>query len=161
MVRFLASHLLTRLESIIILRFHFRLYKPNLQPDIPSLRALVEQKAVKPLPIPPALPCETPRDEKANSHRARYWDSGAHEHLHSNLPPGVMSFSQEPIPEIGLERSSAQYDPNSPFRHRGLIREWIEAVFTRGKSRDLIQFNTTVDLAEYNQKSEVVPYLAG
>lgn len=143
-----------KLESIARLRLHFRLYDPNLQPGIPSLRALVKQEAVTPLQIPLALPCETPRDEKANSHRARYWDSGAHEHLHSNLPPGVMCFSQEPIPEIVSERSSTQYGPDSPFRHRELIREWIEAVFTRGKSRELIQFNTTVELAEYNQKSE-------
>lgn len=114
----------------------------------------MEQKAVIASQIPPTFPCEIPRDEKANSHQARYWDSGAHEHLHSNLPPGVMCFSQEPIQEIVSERSLAQYGPESPFRHRELIREWIEAVFIRGKTSDLIQFNTTVELAEYDQKSE-------
>lgn len=104
--------------------------------------------------IPSAFPCETPRNETANSHQARFWDSGAHEHLHSNLPPGVMCFSQEPIQEIVSERSLAQYGPDSPFRHRELIREWIKGVFTRGKSYDLIQFSTTVELAEYDRTSE-------
>lgn len=112
----------------------------------------MERKTVAPLEIPSTFPSETPRDETANSHQARYWDSGAHEHLHSNLPPGVMCFSQEPIQEIVSERSLAQYGPESPFRHRELIREWIEGVFTRGKSRELIQFNTTVEVAEYDQK---------
>lgn len=103
--------------------------------------------------VPSTFPCETPRDEVANSHQARYWDSGAHEHLHSNLPPGVMCFSKEPIPEIVSERSSATYGPGSPFRHRELIREWIENIFIRGRTRDLIQFSTTVELAEFDQKS--------
>lgn len=113
----------------------------------------MKQKAVAPSRIPSAFPCETPRDETANSHQARYWDSGAHEHLHSNLPPGVMCFSQEPIPEIVSQRSSAQYGPDSPFRHRELIRKWIEGVFIRGQTKHLIQFNTTVELAEYDQES--------
>lgn len=113
----------------------------------------MEQKTVTPAQIPSTLPCETPRDETANSHQARYWDSGAHEHLHSNLPPGVMCFSQEPIPEIVSERSLAQYGPDSPFRNRELIREWIEGVFIRGQTKHLIQFKTTVELAEYDQKS--------
>lgn len=47
----------------------------------------------------------------------------------------------------------AKYGPDSPFRHRELIREWIEDVFIRGQSYDLIQFNTTVELAEYDTKS--------
>jgi cation diffusion facilitator CzcD-associated flavoprotein CzcO len=34
-----------------------------------------------------------------------------------------------------------------------LIREWIEGVLIRGKPHGLIQFNTTVELAEYDQKS--------
>lgn len=130
-----------------------RLYDPNLKPGIPSLRNLVEQKAVAPPQTPSTFPCETLRDETANSHQTRYWDSGAQEHLHSNLPPGVMCFSQEPIPEIISERSLAKYGPNSPFRHRELIREWIEGLLIRGKSHDLIQFNTTVELAEYGPKS--------
>lgn len=113
----------------------------------------MEQKAVTSPQIPSGIPCETPRDETANSHQARFWDSGAHEHLHSNLPPGIMCFSQEPIQEVVSERSLAQYGPDSPFRHRKLIREWIQDVFTRGKSTGLIQFNTTVELAEYDRES--------
>lgn len=103
--------------------------------------------------IPSKVPCETPRDETANSHQARFWDSGAHEHLHSNLPPGIMCFSQEPIREVVSERSLAQYGPDSPFRHRELIREWIQDVFARGESTGLIQFSTTVELAEYDRDS--------
>lgn len=36
---------------------------------------------------------------------------------------------------------------------RELIREWIQDVFTRGESTDLIQFNATVELAEYDRES--------
>lgn len=113
----------------------------------------MKQKTATQPKIPSIFPSETIRDETANSHQARYWDSGAHENLHSNLPPGVMCFSQEPIPEIVSEQSLAKYGPDSPFRHRELIREWIEDVFVRGQSYDLIQFNTTVELAEYDKKS--------
>ena len=70
-----------------------------------------------------------------------------HEHLESNIGANVMSFTQEPFPEIISKRSRAQFGPESPFRHRETVREWIEALFNRNGYRDFIEFSTTVELA--------------
>ncbi|KAK1654090.1 hypothetical protein BDP81DRAFT_457102 [Colletotrichum phormii] len=107
-------------------------FTPELPPRIPSLRALVEQRANAPIEIPKSFPTETPRSEKNNSHQLRYSDTSIHETLHSNITPEVMAFTQEPIPQILSDRNLAQYGPGAPFRHRELIREWVEGIFTRG-----------------------------
>ncbi|KAK6080400.1 allantoate permease [Seiridium cupressi] len=122
---------------------------PDPQPQIPSLRALVEQRADAPVQVPSSFPCETPRSEAINSEAERYAHTGAHEHLHSNLPPSIMCFSQEPIPELVSERSLVRYGPDSPFRHREVVREWVESIFTRGSHRNLVEFGTIVELVEY------------
>jgi cation diffusion facilitator CzcD-associated flavoprotein CzcO len=71
-----------------------------------------------------------------------------HEHLESNIGADVMSFTQEPFPHIISKRSRAQFGPNSPFRHRGVVREWIESLINRNGYRDFVEFSTTVELAE-------------
>ncbi|KAK1676888.1 thiol-specific monooxygenase [Colletotrichum godetiae] len=123
-------------------------FTPELPPRIPSLRALVEQRANASIEIPGGFPAETPRSEKNNSHQFRYSDTGVHETLHSNITPAVMAFTQEPIPQILSDRTLAQYGPGAPFRHRELIREWVEGIFTRGGHDKLVEFSTTVELAE-------------
>ncbi|KAJ0358053.1 hypothetical protein COL154_009504 [Colletotrichum chrysophilum] len=123
-------------------------YTPELPPRIPSLRDLVEQRANPPVDLPKTFPTWTPKTEKINSHQLRYADSGVHEALHSNITPEIMAFTQEPIPKILSERTIAQYGPGAPFRHRELIREWVEAIFTRGGHDKLVEFSTTVELAE-------------
>jgi cation diffusion facilitator CzcD-associated flavoprotein CzcO len=42
----------------------------------------------------------------------------------------------------------AQYGKDAPFRHRELIRGWVENIFVRGGSLPLVEFNTTVEHAE-------------
>ncbi|KAK1718097.1 putative dimethylaniline monooxygenase [Colletotrichum acutatum] len=123
-------------------------YTPELPPRIPSLRALVEQRANAPIDIPRSFPAGTPRSEKNNSHQLRYSDTGIHETLHSNITPEIMAFTQEPIPQVLSDRTLSQYGPGAPFRHREVIREWIEEIFTRGGHEKLIEFSTTVELAE-------------
>ena len=59
-----------------------------------------------------------------------------------------MCFTKEPIPEILSERTLAQYGSNAPFRHREVIRGWVEDIFVRGGTLELIEFNTTVERAE-------------
>lgn len=59
-----------------------------------------------------------------------------------------MCFTQEPIPEILSERTLAQYGSNAPFRHREVIRAWVEDIFVHGGTDRLIEFNTTVERAE-------------
>ncbi|EXJ78573.1 hypothetical protein A1O1_08974 [Capronia coronata CBS 617.96] len=123
-------------------------YSPELSPSIPSLCALLEQKADQPVTIPTDFPCDTNKTESINSYQIRYSDTGIHENLHSNLPPQTMSFTQEPIPNIISERALAQYGPNAPFRHREVIREWVEEIFNHAGHQDLVEFNTTVEHAE-------------
>lgn len=59
-----------------------------------------------------------------------------------------MCFTQEPIPDIVSERALAQYGSNAPFRHREVIREWVEDIFVRGDNVSLIEFQTTVERVE-------------
>ncbi|KAH8680723.1 thiol-specific monooxygenase [Xylariales sp. PMI_506] len=121
----------------------------DLDACIPSLQDLVEERADLPIDVPLSFPCETPKDRIINSHQLRYSDSAAHPHLHSNLPPEVMAFSQEPIPKVLSDETLARYGPDSPFRHREVMREWINAVLDRGDYDNLIEFGTTVERAEY------------
>ncbi|KAK7420961.1 hypothetical protein QQX98_002526 [Neonectria punicea] len=59
-----------------------------------------------------------------------------------------MSFTQEPIPKVVSECTLAKYGPNAPFRHREVIREWVEGILKRDGNDGLVEFNTTVELAE-------------
>ncbi|KAL4887241.1 putative dimethylaniline monooxygenase [Aspergillus karnatakaensis] len=124
-------------------------YKPGTKSYIPSLQDVVDRRADKGVSVPSSFPCETKREEEINSPLLRFSDTGAHEHLHSNLPPDVMCFSQEPLPKTLSERTLAKYGPDAPFRHRDVMRRWVEDVFARGKHEHLVEFSTTVELAEY------------
>ncbi|TDZ41130.1 Thiol-specific monooxygenase [Colletotrichum trifolii] len=124
------------------------IYSPELPPCIPSLRDLVENRANRPVELPESFPAWTPTIETADSHQMRYSDTGMHETLHSNIPPEVMAYTQEPIPKVLSEQTLARYGPDGAPRHRELIREWVEAIFTRGGHDKLIEFGTTVELAE-------------
>lgn len=105
------------------------------QPGIPSLQDLIDQRADSSVPIPQNVnhnfQIETPETEQVNSRQLRFTDTGAHEYLHSNLPPEIMCFSQEPIPTILSDRTRAQYGSDSPFRPREVIRTWVEDFFRR------------------------------
>lgn len=120
---------------------------------IPSLQDLINQRADLSVPIPQNLteiaPIETPETEQINSRQLRFTDTGAHEYLHSNLPPEIMCFSQEPIPAVLSELTRAQHGPDSPFRPREVIRTWVEDLFRRKGNDKLIEFGTSVELAEY------------
>lgn len=59
-----------------------------------------------------------------------------------------MAFTQEPIPEVRTARVLPQYGPLPVFRHREVIRQWVEDIFTRGQHTGSIEFNTTVERAE-------------
>lgn len=127
--------------------FRVRVYGPDLECRIPSLRELIENRADKPIQIPDQFPCETSRSE-SNSHQNRYSDTGVDETLHSNLPPSSMCYTQEPFPEIFSDSALKTYGPGAPFRHRDVIRDWVEQIFQRGGHEKLINFRTTVNKAE-------------
>ncbi len=115
---------------------------------IPSVRALLDGTADLPVDLPPALPAETPVTPAVNSVRRRYADSGAYADLHSNLPPQHMAFTQEPLPAAVSARSRAQYGPDAPFRHRAVVRQWVEDLFRRGGHLGRVVFGTTVERVE-------------
>lgn len=56
-----------------------------------------------------------------------------------------MCFTQEPLPEKLSEQTLKLYGPDAPFRHREIIRDWVEGIFRRGGYEKLITFNTTVE----------------
>ncbi|KAL7627336.1 hypothetical protein AAE478_001528 [Parahypoxylon ruwenzoriense] len=122
-------------------------YSSELVAGIPSLRDLIENKADRPISLPRQFPCETSRED-GNSHRNRFSDTGVHETLHSNLPPSTMCFTHEPLPDTLSERTLQLYGPGAPFRHREVVRDWVEQIFIRGDHEKLISFNTTVERAE-------------
>ncbi|KAK7697083.1 hypothetical protein SLS64_013934 [Diaporthe eres] len=122
-------------------------HTPHLPPKIPSLRELLEGKADKSVLVPAELPAETPKSEAVNSHQLRYSDSAQHEHLHSNIIPEIMSFTQEPFPDQLSERTLRQYGPGAPFRHRETIRGWVESIFVKNGNEKFLELGTTVEKA--------------
>lgn len=117
-------------------------------PGIPCLQKLLDGNADLPLDVPSQVPCETPWSEQVNSQHLRYSGTGAHEHLHSNLPPEIMCFSNEPIPRVLSKRTQEKFGPDAPFRHREIMRQWVDGVFQRGGHAKLVEFNTSVELVE-------------
>ncbi|KAL1903273.1 hypothetical protein Sste5346_000558 [Sporothrix stenoceras] len=122
------------------------------RPTIPSVPALLDGTADRPVELPAALsygfPIETVHSTATNDASQRYAHTGVHDGLHSNLPPQTMSFTQEPIPAVISEYTSTQYGSNAPFRHREVIRQWVEGIFDAGNHRPLISFGTYVERAE-------------
>ena len=59
-----------------------------------------------------------------------------------------MSYTDRPFPDTLSERVLAHYGPGAPFRHRELIREWVEGIFLRDGNDRLLELNTTVERAE-------------
>lgn len=122
-------------------------YTPHLPAKIPSLRDLVEGNADIAIPIPPELPAETLKSEAVNSHQLRYSDSAQHEHLHSNITPSIMSFTQEPFPDKLSDRTLKAYGTGAPFRHRETTRGWIEDIFVKNGNDKFLELGTTVERA--------------
>ncbi|KAK4176342.1 putative monooxygenase [Triangularia setosa] len=123
-------------------------YTPHLPAAIPSLPLLLSGKADVAVPVPEQFPIETPKSEAVNSHQLRFSDSAQHEHLHSNIHPDIMGFTNEPLPPTLSERSVQKYGSDAPFRHREVIRTWIEDIFTRGGHEQYLSLSTTVEKAE-------------
>ncbi|KAK4646861.1 uncharacterized protein QC761_0028540 [Podospora bellae-mahoneyi] len=59
-----------------------------------------------------------------------------------------MGYTQEPLPWTLSGRSVQRYGLDAPFRHREVIRTWIEDIFTRGGSDKHLSLHTTVERAE-------------
>lgn len=125
-----------------------RLYTPHLPPAIPSVRKVIDGEADEPIPIPSHFPAETPNSEVVNGHQSRFSDTALHEHLHSNIIPSIMSYTEEPFPDTLSQRILESYGNDAPFRHNAVIRDWVEGIFERGGHTKLLELNTTVEKAE-------------
>ncbi|KAJ5893254.1 dimethylaniline monooxygenase [Penicillium taxi] len=123
-------------------------FEPQADHGIPSLESLIQGRADQTVPIPANFPCKTPVTEEINSQKERFSATAAHQNLHSNLPTEIMCFTKEPIPIVLSEQTLAQYGPSSPFRHREVMRNWVESVFGCADNRRLIELETSVELAE-------------
>ena len=58
-----------------------------------------------------------------------------------------MEFTQEPFPNILSERTRKKYGEGAQFRHREVIREWIEGIFLKGGYEKRLELGTTVERA--------------
>ena len=59
-----------------------------------------------------------------------------------------MAFSDHPFPDTVSERALERYGPDAPYRHREVIRRWVEDIFVRGGHEGLLELDTTVERAE-------------
>lgn len=125
-----------------------RVYTPHLPAAIPSLPDLIAGNIDHPVPIPTSFPTETPKSAQINSHQLRFSDSAQHEHLHSNITPEIMSYTTEPFPATLSPRTLEKYGPGAPFRHREVIRQWIEDIFLKGGHDKFLELSTWVERAE-------------
>ncbi|GAQ42233.1 putative dimethylaniline monooxygenase [Aspergillus tubingensis] len=123
---------------------------------INSLQDLLHHNADQSIRIPSNFPCETPVTKEINSPQLRFSDTGTHPQLHSNLPPDIMCFTQEPIPPVLSKQTLTQYGPDSPFRSREVIQDWVGSIFTRGGHSHLLELGTTVELAEHEAEEWVL-----
>ncbi|ROV88309.1 hypothetical protein VMCG_10479 [Cytospora schulzeri] len=113
-------------------------YTPDASLKIPDLRDLLEGNADSPVPVPSNLPAETPKSVAVNNQEVRYADTALHEHLHGNHVPSLFGGIAEP-------RGAG---PGAPFKHREVVREWIEGVFVHNGLQKFLELNTTVERAE-------------
>ncbi|KAJ5703874.1 hypothetical protein N7493_011012 [Penicillium malachiteum] len=102
-----------------------------------------------PLEIPSELPCRTPTVTQD-----RYTDSPVYPGLETNVDAGVMSYSQEPIPTIRSQWSIDRHGPETPFRHHTVIRQYIEDLITKKGYTDLVEYNSTVERAVKDPKTQ-------
>ncbi|KAL3482419.1 hypothetical protein BJX99DRAFT_217016 [Aspergillus californicus] len=117
--------------------------------DIPALSS---RSADKPVKIPETLPCTTPI---LSPPVHRYTDSHVYPGLHTNVEASVMEYSgaDEKIPETRSEWSLGLHGPDTPFRHHRVVCQYIEDLLNRNGYQDLVQYETTVELAVKDPKS--------
>ena len=72
-----------------------------------------------------------------------------------------MSFTQEPLPETLSQRTLSRYGQGAPFRHREVIRRWVEDIFVRNGSHKQIVYNTTVEQARKDNQNWVLTLRKG
>ncbi|TVY88540.1 Thiol-specific monooxygenase [Lachnellula willkommii] len=118
------------------------------QPKIPDLRALIEQRADLPIPIPTQFPTITSQEPEINGKEYRYTYTPVYPGMISNIDERIMSFSNEPFPTNIDADANGVIDPRAPFRQSEGIREWVESLFSRKGYLHQVEYNTAVERAE-------------
>lgn len=107
------------------------------------MAGLAARTADPPLPIPERLPAQTPKAEQP-----RFTESSVYPYLETNVDAIPMEFSQEPFPSEKSERSIAIHGADTPFRHWGHVRRYIQGLVERNGYQDFVSYNTTVERVE-------------
>ncbi|KAJ5555202.1 hypothetical protein N7535_007642 [Penicillium sp. DV-2018c] len=110
---------------------------------------LAARTADAPLEIPAQLPCRRPVVSQN-----RFTDSAVYPTLETNVDASAMSFSKEEIPTVRSQWSIERHGEDTPFRHHSVIRQYIEDLFQRNGYQDLVQYDTTVERAIKDPKSQ-------
>lgn len=121
-----------------------RVSRETEQAEPLDIDSLSTRTADKPVEIPANLPRYTP---SVTAHR--YTDSHIYPGLHTNVDASVMEYSgaEERIPEIRSDWSVGLHGSDTPFRHHGVIRQYVEGLLNRNGYQDLVEYNTTVERA--------------
>ncbi|KAF2815361.1 FAD/NAD(P)-binding domain-containing protein [Mytilinidion resinicola] len=120
----------------------------NNQPRIPSLRALIDQTADQPIPVPETFPALTTQEEKINGREYRYTYTPVYPGMISNIDGRIMAFSKEKFPKNQEPDANGVIDPDAAFHKSEIIRGWVENLIDRNGYRQLVEYNTSVEKAE-------------
>lgn len=115
----------------------------GLPPTISNISQLGDRTADPPLTIPEQLPTIRPK-----THQQRFDEATAYPYLETNVVAEAIQFSQEPIPGVVSEYSKRLYGPKSPYRHRKVMRQYIQSLVKRNGHEDFVSYNTSVERAE-------------
>lgn len=110
---------------------------------VSDLSSLADRTADPPLPIPEKLPAHTSKLDQP-----RFTESSIYPYLETNVEALAMGFSQEPFPEQRSELSVSVHGPQTPFRHWGVVRGYIQGLVERKGYEDFVSYNTTVEKVE-------------
>lgn len=125
------------------------MYDEEEPPVLSNFDQLANRTAGGPIDIPDKLPGYASRSP---SHR--FADTAVYPALETNVDAAAMSYSQEDIPEIRTKNSINLHGPDTPFRHHTVIRQWVEDLLNRNGYQDLVEYNTTVEKAVKDPKSD-------
>ncbi|KAJ9292421.1 hypothetical protein DTO271G3_8795 [Paecilomyces variotii] len=124
-------------------------YDEEEPPVLSDFDQLSNRTAGGPIDIPDKLP-----GYAARSPSHRFTDTAVYPALETNVDAAAMSYSQEHIPEIRTKNSINLHGPDTPFRHHTVIRQWVEDLLNRNGYQDLVEYNTTVEKAVKDPKSD-------
>ncbi|KAL3420988.1 hypothetical protein PVAG01_07433 [Phlyctema vagabunda] len=128
------------------------IWDSNQNFKIPSLGDILNRSADQQIEIPTIFPVETTKDSVRNGPEQRFSYTPTYDALESNIDAKIMSYTEEPFPNS----SKSKYGPDSVYRHREVIRGWVEGLFDRRGYKDFVSYSTTVERVEKVGKEWVV-----